>query len=899
MKKRTFVLGLAALLLAAMVFTSCGSAADGAQGPAALPAQTATTLDGINKFFAEGYGTVYLVGEVTLGEGQTLTIPNSHSVIVTSTGDLNGRTVAPDGKGKITLNGGTISVGTSSSVLRFREDSTFTYISGAITGATGSGSIVIDDINKAVVLLDNDAFVAAAGSALIGIGDMIAVDVSTTAVVSAAPTSASSTEIANALTTKALVLYTNATGLTATNIGVNIADLKSLIVTNPAATVTISGATLTVGTSSTGASLSVAGNIVVGNDATPANNITLVGPVSITTGNGDSVALNGTNETVALNGNTHQPILAVGGDSAIGAGLKIVVAQAGTPATLATKTTGDIITLTGGAVGTSKIGMDSGDGLVLVGGSIVAYNTGTTAITTFSAGGYVTTATAASLLLSTGVIDPNSDALTLSEGATITTKDATTLTPANLALVRHAAVTSAASPDVVFTAVYTNASTSLNGFTGAAKFNAGYTGTTLTAIATDGIFTFGASATLPANTALVVNSTTMATLVLGDDLTTTTTLKITGNAATLNVGGGLFVGGITAKYVEFPAGTFSVSNKSFTPTADAGAIDFEDTASLKLQNGATLVVGKNTFAAGASGETTNEIVFVDTPGSMVLDGTNGLKINNAANTSLVQAKGTALITSIGADADNYLKLTKATIGVSGANASAYAELKAGVLDLVVSTTWGTLKLDGGGSIETKGSGEVIANSTAGATTFKGDGTWTATLGASATNIIIAPGATVTTIDSTSAAAASTLKATAGASAEIEQTDGSGNGLQLQPYVTLDISDFGKITLKGNGTAANAGKLIMKGTSSAGQGKLITGSGTTSTTKPFLETSGAKLKVTLAGAAGISAAADTNGALLGSVFGSIGGTDDASIVATENSEDGVINNATAIDNDGTP
>jgi hypothetical protein len=649
----------------------------------------------------------------------TLAIGEKQTLVVTSYTDLNARSVTAGSVGGITLDGGTLSVSATAGKLRFREGSAVTYTSGTITGATGTGSIVIDDVGAAIALLGNDAFVTAAGAALIGIGANPPVAANTTKVVSEAPESGTSTEISTALGSKAVVFYTNAAGLTATNIGTAIGDGKTLVVTSPAATVTLSGATLTLTGGSAAATLQTAGDIVVGST----NPITLAGPVSIVTGAAAAtVALNGTAGTVILTGNSAQPVLSVGGTSTIGVGLKIVPAN-GTPATLATKATGDVITLTGGAAGSSKIGTAAGDFLILSGGSIVASNTGETAITTFGPGSYVTANDAtATLLLSSGVIDPAGGALTLSAGAKITTKDATTLTPANLAYVAGAATTTAGNADVVYTSAAALASPDLNGFVGKVLFEAGASAVAITAITTDGIFTFGASATLPANTALVVNSTTMATLVIGADNTPFTpaqTLAITGNKATLDLGGGLFVGGTSNKATTFPAAaTYSTAAK----TIDVGndAVTFVATGILTLSKGAVLKAYATAtdeepviLTAGATAGTDDVVITNAVAGIVTLDAGVFTLVGNASNAATLEAKGAGTIVVGGAT--NSVTFTGALFtAATGGSANSDTTLTGagGIVDIAVAqgaANGGKLALADGGAIVTAGTGHVLVS----------------------------------------------------------------------------------------------------------------------------------------------------------------------------------------------
>jgi hypothetical protein len=687
--KKAF-LGLAAILLAAMVFTSCGNAAGdaGPKGDNGAIVGAAGSLDGLRAFLSEtASGTFYYVGNEALNAGDTLTIGATQRVVVLPWDDLNGRAVKPANSAVagITLAGGTVTLtgaaqlkvakgarlalnsgvfaASATSFIAF-EKGVVPTINAAVTGIDSGavfafedsadlalaladlqavnggapkvlpGSINPDDAtlqakaaDDVVLIVDPEAEIDTSGKTLVVPADWV-VKAGVLSLKAGAYTFAGTSSIDPAtgeLTIGSTLTLTGGAAVTATQAGLGgdndaalfealnkitgdvtvsdavaiISDLSSTdLVTTPSFTaLTVSGS----GKVDVGAAGVVkAATLVVGSQTSAAavQNITLNGATLDGGGNGGDIALVGaTAGTVTLTGNSQQPVISVGSESAIGVGLKIVVANAGTPATLATKTTGDVLTLTGGAAGTSKIGLADGDGLVLADGSIAAYNTGETAVTTFGPGSYVTTATAASLLLSSGVINPNSNALTLSGGAAITTKDADTLTPANLAFVRGAATTAAHNADVVYTAAAAlGADISLNGLVGKVVFAAGGTVTKLTAISSDGIFEFGASATLPANTALVVNGSTMATLVLGGDLTTTTTLKITGHKVALNAGGGLFTGGITATYVQFPAGAFSVTGKTFVPSASA--IGFEATAGLVLTGGASIVAGDTTFGPG-------------------------------------------------------------------------------------------------------------------------------------------------------------------------------------------------------------------------------------------------------------------------------------------------------------
>jgi hypothetical protein len=166
-----------------LVLTGCPSAAstpnvtdgingtNGTNGTNALPAQTATTVEGVKRFFEEDFTAVYLVGEITLRAGDTLTIPDGCRVIMNSIGDLNSRVVATDGFGKITLAGGTLIVGSGGSLivwngsklavqsgsLDVRANASVSIKAGAVLAVTGgsittTGVIAIDrelDTNEA------------------------------------------------------------------------------------------------------------------------------------------------------------------------------------------------------------------------------------------------------------------------------------------------------------------------------------------------------------------------------------------------------------------------------------------------------------------------------------------------------------------------------------------------------------------------------------------------------------------------------------------------------------------------------------------------------------------------------------------------------------------------------
>jgi hypothetical protein len=146
MKKRTLVLGLAALLALAMVFTGCGSAADGAKGTDGDPGLTATgpiatTLAGVTKYFAEGNATVYLLGSITVDATHPLTIGAGKTLVVTSYTDLNARSVTAGSVGGITVeSGGTLVIEDDASdaggALYFRAGTTFTAAADATVTVT-------------------------------------------------------------------------------------------------------------------------------------------------------------------------------------------------------------------------------------------------------------------------------------------------------------------------------------------------------------------------------------------------------------------------------------------------------------------------------------------------------------------------------------------------------------------------------------------------------------------------------------------------------------------------------------------------------------------------------------------------------------------------------------------
>jgi hypothetical protein len=768
--KKEFLMGLTAMVLAiGLALSGCESptAGDtGGQGPNgtnALPAQTATTLDGINKFFAEGYGTVYLVGEVTLGEGQTLTIPDLHSVIVTSTGDLNGRAVAADGKGKITLAGGTIVVGggASGSLLVY-DGARLTVNSGTLTVGTGAsvgiktgaalavtggtitttGAIAIEDpsaVNEALfgALKDVGATnLTVVGNTVNPQSDTAAYPTDSAGVVSALGGAAK------------IILYTGADDVTIGSAITNTAfnNGRVFTMTNAGADLVFNATgSLTVGDTTAGSTagnniVKVAGKIQVG--ATEATAIILDG-AEIVAEEDTKVEISGATagSIVLTNSASNGAYITVTGDSSIGAGLKIEPSAAF--AKILNTANGDIVTLTGGAAGTSKITLAGGDILSLSGGKIVAYNTGSTALTTFAAGDYTSTGGADVL---------NSSGLVLATGGLTATGKITaaTLDSFGANATAQAAAISLITGDIDVTAATVTIADTFD-------ISSTFTGTLdvqdLIVSGSNKVFTLGATGKLKAKSLTVypVTSSTTQNIVLnGVETNGGAGVVITSDAASsialtgettgpynvLTITGGTVGDVTTANAIAFAAGTYTSALDSTTVTIGGGSgikLDIGTTGVLKTTGaitfgGSTVVttLAPATYTAAGSAQASISGAGVIAIGGDTLTVSNPASptaaaiITNAA--SLGEATNIKKLRSVWIRLTDGLPSLTSGLDISSTGFTGKLELPATGFTLPLSQA---ITLDGGASIVvgdyTVAGGSITAGSGVGVSLTAADG----------------------------------------------------------------------------------------------------------------------------------------------------------------------------------
>jgi hypothetical protein len=264
MKKRTFVLGLAALLALAMVFTSCGSAADGNDGNSYtgsvvllsgdIDAVTLKQAFGDSAARASYAGNVILASGVTSVEGE---VPLGRKLIALPAA----LKVANTGTGALVIEG----------ELELAEGVQFDAAGGVLTAATGT--ITIGE--KGAVTLNSNSGIAVDDAALLAKVDATAsgavksigaTDANVVTALGAADTvtvttlgisGTNNTAIAAALTSgKQLVLIGATTVSDSLNLG------------TAAGTLLISGGTATIGGAYTLTGAASAANIVVGPAAT-------------------------------------------------------------------------------------------------------------------------------------------------------------------------------------------------------------------------------------------------------------------------------------------------------------------------------------------------------------------------------------------------------------------------------------------------------------------------------------------------------------------------------------------------------------------------------------------------------------------------------------------------------
>jgi hypothetical protein len=408
--KKEFLTGLTAMALAiGLVLAGCESPTNGSNGGSganALPAQTATTLEGIRKFQAEGVYSIYFAGELTVSEGTE----DLHlmSLTLTSADDLNSRAVALGG-GKITVTGGTLKLaglrvkatsggyavtgGTSdiAANVTVEKGATFTVAdTGVLAGAASYEFADVADFTPAVLA----ALVAAETTSLTLEGSVI----------NPSQGGGFESEVDGNLdwSGKKTIIYTGSAPLTTTQVGATLSDGKTLIMTNAAANLTVGAAeTLTIGTS-TGGSLQVAGSVIVGNiTANSGKNVVSLNKATLAVSGSATIVLTGATPGVALTANSGvaNDSIKVEEDSTVGEGIAL---KAGT--VIKGKTSGDVITLTGGAKEAANISIGTSNGLVLSGGNIELDNGTGTAITTVRPAYYANGGGAAAAFNAAGTI---------------------------------------------------------------------------------------------------------------------------------------------------------------------------------------------------------------------------------------------------------------------------------------------------------------------------------------------------------------------------------------------------------------------------------------------------------------------------------------------------------------
>jgi hypothetical protein len=296
-------------------------------------------------------------------------------------------------------------------------------------------------------------------------------------------------------------------------------------------------------------------------------------------------------------------------------------------------------------------------------------------------------------------------------------------------------------------------------------------------------------------------------------------LKLSATSGTLTITGTLLVDKDGTDKVTIIDAVITPSSAAETLGDGSTGSVIVATSKVELASGGSIAAaGAGTFTVGTSTNT-----FVLTDGTITAGGAETLvasataaaagTVALAADASAIGLLGDGTLAVAGTGsltvgpAAKSVKLENATVtaatGVSNPNVAKVASGE-GTITLAAGDT---LAFIATGKITTAGTGKLVA----GATTFGGAGTWTASLGSNATSITITSSANGAVITAPSGTAASALTATG--TPVITQNSGSGNTLTLTGFVTIALagtnaSPAGSIVLVADSTPANGGKITF-------------------------------------------------------------------------------------------